>query len=814
MNVTDLRRRQATLESVRLDIPRWRFAEALEDTAIGQRPVVAVDWSEIFSYLTFTRPREAESDDAFAIHYAGLNYLLFRLPCQLVLLPPYAEEMGHFITMLRTKALLVKLTTTEAFGEKYGDLVKEITAFHKNKKYKAFRSVLAGDWSAIDDLPDDAWDLLERLFKEQVPSLFLDVQESSAGAMKSLRDLLNSESQGYRRLRPLTAFSAVSESGARRSLEGWRHWLAEMTLHRPRLERQNRADALALGYLQALQQAMLDRGVPVYFASRSYSMLRIMESHAGEFQPYAFPDTDASRRSRSSWRSWDYFAELGYYATWSPSADDQTDPSLAIEQDVRRREAKIDQAILNAERQGKDEVDGASFDWKHLQWRNIDDWEVLRGSFDLEGIRRQSHWSKRFSRPREARVVELLRSVLSTTKAQEFLDRRGQLARQILENIDGMFADCLTTESRVFARPSHTGEAIATQSLVEIATAHLNVATLFENSLKPVSLTSPSVQAAIRNLRTLTSDPRAVDRVETAQRLLHLVANDLGKQALSQGSKDWLAGAATFFGGSFPDSMRYLPAWLDTHSSAASTGLGLATRALCAEAYRQLKDSESGMQVLLDLPIEKADEMERSQTSQNLTWRCLIGQLQIDWMANAKEAFEIFPRPFGRRTETDVILPMMAPVASVLGSAIAPLDLQIRSANILLYLAARHIPENIFDVHIAGEARDDSPYVERQKQRLRWFSRENSFIPREEFLAIERWLRTHTETDDSGRSLHTLGYFNWKVFLLTNDPTRGGDALRYFDAALTRAEVQSDDTLRQLVLEHKGFAAETMRRVA
>jgi hypothetical protein len=79
MSVTELRQRQSTLESVRLDLPRWGLGPGSR-LPVEQQPLVAVDWSEIYSFLTQTPPRENASVEVFDKHYAGLSYLLFRLP--------------------------------------------------------------------------------------------------------------------------------------------------------------------------------------------------------------------------------------------------------------------------------------------------------------------------------------------------------------------------------------------------------------------------------------------------------------------------------------------------------------------------------------------------------------------------------------------------------------------------------------------------------------------------------------------------------------------------------------------------------------
>ena len=178
-----------------------------------------------------------------------------------------------------------------------------------------------------------------------------------------------------------------------------------MDRQRPEGGRRNRADSLALSYLQTLHQAFYWRDVPVYFASRSVSMLRIMEDHAGKFEPYAQTDRDLTRAIQSSWRPWEYFAELGYYSSNFTTTDGQNlaENVGVVGRDLIDRKAKLEQRIAHAKEAGQSRIGIVE---------KFSDWETLRGSSDLDGMGDQDHWSK-ITHPRESRLVDLLSSVLA-----------------------------------------------------------------------------------------------------------------------------------------------------------------------------------------------------------------------------------------------------------------------------------------------------------------------------------------------------------------------------------------------------------------
>ena len=239
----------------------------------------------------------------------------------------------------------------------------------------------------MERLPEGAWNFLEEVLTDHLPSIFFDVQEQTVKAMTALKLLLGANDSGRKRIQMLPGLNVDSDAVSREAGRGWEEWAAEMDRQRPEGGRRNRADSLALSYLQTLHQAFYWRDVPVYFASRSVSMLRIMEDHAGEFEPYAQTDRDLTRAIQSSWRRWEYFAELGYYSSNFTTTDGQNlaENVGVVGRDLIDRKAKLEQRIAHAKEAGQSRIGIVE---------KFSDWETLRGSFDLDGMGDQDHWSR------------------------------------------------------------------------------------------------------------------------------------------------------------------------------------------------------------------------------------------------------------------------------------------------------------------------------------------------------------------------------------------------------------------------------------
>jgi len=773
MNIEDLRRRAAILEAVRLDLSKWRIGESVP---FNERPVVAVDWSEIFCYIFCQPPQEDGTADDFAAHYAGLNYLFFGLPCRLVLLPPYEMEMKYALENLKTQALAVPLTAD--FGKKYPELLSALD--NLGKKYASFDAIVKNrkaDWSALDELPDDAWELLETVLKDYLPRIYLDVQERTSDATQALRLVRSAKDDGNLRLQLLSRMNAISLEACNGAVGGWDDWSAEMDLQRPKLERQNRADAMALAYLQAIHQAFYWHGIPVFFASRSLSMLDIMENHAGEFEPYFRSDVDTTNAIRSSWRPWDYFAELGYYC----SKRSVTGTGGAVGDEIRveltQRRGKLNQRIatFGRERHGEGHVDASE---------TFYGWETLRGSFDLEGMGDQDHWRK-IKKPKESRLANLLRSVLSANDWGAFLEKRGKLANDILKEIDEIL-DTMPSDVAVWANSElDPGGRQTIATLTQIVVNHLDLPNLFAGSLR-ASLDSDDSALADEIISTLKgiTNPSSNERTISVHKLLITINEREAKGKINLPSRDWLTGTALFFSNLLAESLSYLSSWVEAQTAQSSPNLDLATRALCAEASRQrVRDYEIAMRFLLGVPNAKAAGLNESEV---LVWHCLKAQLLTDWMEPCGESFQVFPKISGEGGEEEVVGPMAIHLGLFLArEAGSHGALKVRAANILLYLAARFIPEDV-----------RSFSAEERERKLGWLK-----VRKDTFQDIELWFREVATSELQASYFLTLGYYNIKMYLYSGERYREGDGLNYLRDAEHRAARKSDRKLERRLAE-------------
>jgi hypothetical protein len=214
----------------------------------------------------------------------------------------------------------------------------------------------------------------------------------------------------------------------------------------------------------------------------------------------------------------------------------------------------------------------------------------------------------------------------------------------------------------------------------------------------------------------------------------------------------------------------------------------LATRAVCADAYRFRREHDQGMRLLLDVPQERVAAMTEPET---IVWHCLKGRLQLDWMEHCKENFEIFPKSGVRGGEIEVLVPMVGAAAAFLASTDGDHSLRLRIADIVLRLAGRYIPENVPDLEPA----------ERQRK-LAWLREWKA-----DFDSIENWYRREIETERSAHRLHTLGYYKVKMALAYPEVRHWNSALRVLDEARTLAESMRDMRTERLIAEHLSWAS-------
>jgi hypothetical protein len=787
MKLDDLKRRRATLEALRLDLPHWNLGEAGEG-GFAAVPVVAIDWSEIYCFVMYQPPREEA--DLFAAHYAGLNYLLFSLRCRPVLLPPYAAEMKRFLQeQLGKGPMPPRRSDIKQLTEKYSDLLNEIK--HLREDYPAFEHVIEGEWNAIQQLPVQAWKFLETLLTEYIPDVYLNVQERTLNRLQALGSVLNAldESSRKKRMALLKDLQLLPERACEPSIASWPDWRAEMETQRPLQEPQNCTDGLALAYLQALHQAAFWQGVPVFFASRSLSMLQVMENHAGEFEPFRPAEGDASRSIRSSWRPWDYFAELGYYTKgFSQAGNGQGSNRIPeIEQDLYNRISKINQRIFQVAKRDRRAEPGDADPFSG--------WETLRGSFDLEGLgNKQKHWERIPVSPGDKHLIDLLmvlKSVLSAQDSGIFIQRREALAKSILDEIQSILGK-LPEDAASWAQPKNYQEESAAP-LTEIVEKCIDIRDVFERHVGARQNGPATLMALRRGIALLGAITKARDhneRIRLANQLLTVLVDVSQDEEIDQASREWLIGAAFFFGELLSESRIYLLPWVEANPALAAGTLALVTRAMCADTFRPTRDYDQGMRLLMDLQPEAQPPLTEIET---IVWHCLKGKLLLEWMERAEEHFEIYPQPGGQRGDMAVLSPMIGAVASFIGRGTNEVfELQVRAADTVLRLAGRYIPGN-FPVLADGA---DNP-------KLGWYK---LFHP--ELGEIEKWLRR--AQPDSAHKCYTLGYYNMKVALI-NGAASGNDdgsraqldkAIKVLETAKRLADKAGDKRTEDMVNEH------------
>src|SRR5262245_15617859 len=105
---------QRNLYYLRRDIEFAPFSRNSEN-----KIVVAIDWSEVYSYILGTTPSAllqtvVGTIDLVAAHQAALTVLFDRNPFgSLLLLPPYETEMHQFVRLCHSRALPVALDDSD-----------------------------------------------------------------------------------------------------------------------------------------------------------------------------------------------------------------------------------------------------------------------------------------------------------------------------------------------------------------------------------------------------------------------------------------------------------------------------------------------------------------------------------------------------------------------------------------------------------------------------------------------------------------------------------------------------------------------------
>jgi len=301
--------------------------------------VVAVDWSEIHSYICGSGP--PRSDPLFELktdeervtgaHQAALSFLFEVFPNQVLVLPPHVRELMWFVETAQKYADLREVDT-KLLHELHNKLDPEAVTTIGNL-YKAWRKDHGKgpsdeDLSALfGKLEKGHADELQRWLKQTFAPMFLLGRWLTIDAVRELGRLLDDKSSGKRRLVFLRDYDGdlnrmLSEATA--DVDPWEKELkAPMSKHRELAVN----DARALGYLQALNVHLhLREKKQLLFMTRSDDILSVIHRRPEWFScladRYSTAGTNASIVGSSPVpisRDWIYFFELG--AVWTRGQD-------------------------------------------------------------------------------------------------------------------------------------------------------------------------------------------------------------------------------------------------------------------------------------------------------------------------------------------------------------------------------------------------------------------------------------------------------------------------------------------------------------
>ncbi|MFH1690252.1 MAG: hypothetical protein ABIE42_08445 [Candidatus Eisenbacteria bacterium] len=324
-----LEEEQRCLYLLRRDLQLAPFSQ---DSA--ERITVAVDWSEVYAYATGVLPVVGAMERAIldedlvaAAHQAALTVLFDRSPFpQLLLLPPYEEEMSHFVRLLLSNVLAVnidhprKALTLESLSESPA-LAAILPIAQRLKGENALNAEsFAKELRRIDRARIEDW------IKEHFGSFFLIARMNENKALDGINHLLR---QGKQETGPRLANAhdvapgLIDTTGF--DYRGQEHWTEALKEALPGKSAAARSrDGEALQYLATLNPALHDRGCQLLFVTRSRDMARVIAESAPEFICVSdvYQDRHTSRHVPTILRSWQYFFELGL--VWNRSNEEAT----------------------------------------------------------------------------------------------------------------------------------------------------------------------------------------------------------------------------------------------------------------------------------------------------------------------------------------------------------------------------------------------------------------------------------------------------------------------------------------------------------
>lgn len=763
------RRSQEILTLAERDIAEvWKHYLPGADTT--QVPIIAVDWSEVRSYATGEAPFAAAVPPLWrltlpSLHYSALVFLLFRLPCRLLLLPPYLEEMRNYLDRLRYRARSaiaeVKAMPVESIRRQLAVRLRSLL-----RDTPQLRQVLDGT-DIVEPLNNTLRELVRETIEQYLPRVFLELQVSTLRPLEAISDLLRRSHDGERRIVTLADLDSSYGNWSAKAVRNWEYWYNAMILERPKALLANQIDAVAMSLLEVLHCGYFWHNQRrLYFASRSPAMSRVMGRHPGTFPAFSSISADDLDYDLSSGRPWEYFAEIGYHMANGFRKADLDRLSLRrlfLSMKASELQAADAQALGTDDRPFSDEVKAAVLRW-----------ERVRGSFDLQGMGNLANWETLQSRE-DKLLIKFLRLILSGTRVSRLFEQAEDIANQAhahVINVFGMLSlrdDSRELRSRVRdIRPPN----FPSTSLFGSSHTVLDLPYIVRGGLHR------DAAAQVTRLFSLVRE-RSDEAKNVAETILteNAQSNNPGQKL----QKLWSTGFALFCLHQHDRAPYHFTSWLAANEATVAPLLLLATVSLIAESYRyQHRDNDA-----MDIIDKCRSQKERFTRKESLVWL----NLQAALVSRIIESRGEERGEFSHEPEK-CAMALLDEMEDKQVIRVLPREptLKAWSINNFLYLFSRCI-----------QANRDSEVSRRVKENLAQAER----------YALE--LEKLSQEYEEARYLHTLGYYYMKRYLYKffggeDDPKIFDKAERWFTRGLRVARSGGDDEIEELIRKHQRLA--------
>ncbi|MFL6263624.1 MAG: hypothetical protein ACJ76Y_28345 [Thermoanaerobaculia bacterium] len=756
------RRARAILTVVDSDLREiWASQPNINHTSSA--PVIAVDWSEIFAFASKVLPSQASVPvgyrrDTSSLHYSGLYYLFYKLPCVLILLPPYSWEMRNYLDNLREGTQTYRFREkSQSLAARYSELLGELRKAGKEDR-SLYQLSEASDEELIDFKPSDRLlRLLRTVFEKYLPSVFLNIQEETLEFLETLRSLVLGSAANPRRIKTLQDFDPDLVRKCDPALDNWDYWRRHMVSERPDAKRQNEIDSVALSYLEQLHPHLFSSRRRLLFATRSASMFQVMGYHPGNFPATEYGYLDEGRGSFSSARSWEYFAEIGYYLAANQSQDHRVH--------LAQRRANIEFLVecLKGEPTSPELQDQLFREYEEagLKWGNV------RVAFGLQGLNKQSHW-KRLHNPDEKLLVSIVRALLSTQQPKQFLEQRQYVAGEILRKID----DILTRFPMGYAEGSSSKVGIQRERTPSVIVATVtNFLDLCELLVPFLGERHGHEVNDLFNL-LLTQSPQLPER---AVQLLESASDNSAESHNDQHL--WLSALGFYFLGDFREAKKFFESWLKLQGSHSVPPLRLFTCAMLADACVARGKYREGIGALEGIT---QNHLQIVDGTLRTVWHILRGGVVIEWVERLGEIHEDFPFENYNSLAERVFEEFLEEFDRLL---IPDSNLREKALSTLLYGIARCIKLPQDD--------DKQAWISSQGDSLR--------------ILAEELLELCAESNDAA-SLDALGYALVKFSILGKDSSLMEPSIDLLGRANQSARKSDNRQLVSLIAKHEKFA--------